>query len=266
MNILEQIVAHKHKEIATHRGLHTKHQLIKLINTARPVVSLKKNITLPGGTGIIAEFKRKSPSAGTFSSNSCIINTTQEYIKAGAGALSILTDYSYFGGSNADLQQARQHNTCPILRKDFIIDPYQILEARAHGADAILLIAAILTRQEIEKLTNYAHHLNMEVILEVHNKEELNKINNSIDIVGVNNRNLKTQTTNVQQSFDIVPFIPSHITKISESGINDPKVALTLKRAGFDGFLIGEHFLKQTQPEQACANFINAFKQNDYEN
>jgi indole-3-glycerol phosphate synthase len=264
MNILDNIVAHKQIEVARKKILSPAKTLEVSAYFHRKTISLRQALCHPDGCGVIAEFKRKSPSKGMINSNATIAETTKGYHAAGASALSILTDSFFFGGSDEDLQEGRQNNFCPILRKDFIIDEYQVLEARAMGADAILLIAAILSKEKIKHLADLAFGLGMEVILEVHTKEELDSLNEHISVVGVNNRNLKTFITDSAQSLDLLPFIPSGYMKISESGISSPYIAFALKTAGFDGFLIGEQFMKQAIPEQACASFISTFKKMIY--
>ncbi|MEO1383624.1 MAG: indole-3-glycerol-phosphate synthase, partial [Bacteroidota bacterium] len=183
------------------------------------------------------------------------------YMQAGASALSILTDQKFFGGKNADLELARQMNYCPILRKDFIIDEYQIVEARSIGADVILLIAAVLTEEEIQRLGDFAHSLGMEVLMEVHDEEELKKgLSERIDLVGVNNRNLKDFTVDIQTSLDLAQQIPSTFVKVAESGLSRPEEVVRLRTAGYQGFLMGQRFMEQPRPEKACAQFIERLK------
>jgi indole-3-glycerol phosphate synthase len=182
-------------------------------------------------------------------------------MQAGASALSVLTDAEFFGGKSSDLTTARKFNFCPILRKDFVIDEYQITEAKSIGADVILLIAAILTKEQINNYTKFAHDLGMEVLLEIHGEDELEKVIPEIQIVGVNNRNLKTMEISLQTSLDIFSKLPKESVKISESGIHTPQQLLTLKEAGFKGFLMGEYFMKHSRPEEVCKNFIKEVKQ-----
>lgn len=182
-------------------------------------------------------------------------------MQAGASALSVLTDQNYFGGSAEDLKLARKFNFCPVLRKDFMVDAYQLIESRAWGADCILLIAAALTPQKIRELAAFAKELGMEVLLEVHNREELDaSLNEYVDLVGVNNRNLKTFEVNIETSLELVQEIPDTFTRISESGLSDPATLVVLKKAGFDGFLIGENFMKTIRPHQAAYNFMNQYR------
>jgi indole-3-glycerol phosphate synthase len=173
----------------------------------------------------------------------------------------VICRQAYFGGSNDDLKLARKFNFCPILRKDFIVDEYQLIEAKSIGADAILLIAAALETDQIKKLSVQAHTLGLEVLMEVHNEEELlNNLHDSVDIIGVNNRDLKTFTTDLETSLSLSDKIPEEYVKISESGIHDPEDIVYLKKSGFQGFLMGEHFMKQSRPEKACADFISRLK------
>ena len=216
-------------------------------------------------TGIIAEFKRKSPSKGIINDQADVVTTTQGYVKAGAAVLSILTDEPFFGGTPADLQAARLANPgTPILRKDFVIDRYQLLEAKAWGADLVLLIAACLTPEEIVELSLQAHDLSLQVLLEVHDEDELDRsLTHNVDLVGVNNRDLKTFTTSIDTSLRLVEKIPDTFAKITESGLHDADTMLTLFRAGFDGFLIGEAFMKTTDPAKALANLVTQYSINN---
>jgi indole-3-glycerol phosphate synthase len=228
----------------------------------RECYSLRDFILNPERTGIIAEFKRASPSKGIINDRVLITEVTTGYAAAGASALSVLTDTPFFGGSKRDLVEARRVNQIPILRKDFILDEYQIIEAKAIGADIILLIAAILNPQEILKLSKLAKDLGMSVLLEVHNKEELERsLCDTLDAVGVNNRNLKDFTLSVQHSYDLIELIPNQFIKVSESGISNTQTIKELKAAGFNGFLIGENFMKQEDPAKAMKEFVEELKQ-----
>jgi indole-3-glycerol phosphate synthase len=210
-------------------------------------------------TGIIAEFKRKSPSKGIINDKADVIEVTEAYTKNGASCLSVLTDENFFGGTTADLKKARINNI-PILRKDFIVDEYQVVEARAMGADVILLIAACLTPQRVKELATFAKSLQLEVLLEIHNEEELQHICAETEIVGVNNRDLKTFTVDINRSIQLSKKIPADKIKIAESGIHDIETIITFKNAGFRGFLIGENFMKQADPAKAFADFANQLK------
>jgi len=211
----------------------------------------------PDRTGIIAEFKRKSPSKGIINDKVSVEKVTTDYAAAGASALSVLTDRQFFMGRKIDLVRARRNNKIPILRKDFMIDEYQVIEAKAFGADIILLIAAILTPQQIQQLASLAKSLELNVLLEVHNLEELQRsINPNLDAIGVNNRNLADFTVSVETSYQLAEHIPSEFLKISESAISDPETIRQLKKAGFNGFLIGENFMKQADPGAAMREFV----------
>lgn len=261
MNILEKIIADKYREVADKSSVLPIKLLEQSVYFEGKVVSMKKYVTNPEKSGIIAEFKRKSPSKGIINGSASEEQVSIGYMQAGASALSILTDKAYFGGSNEDLKLVRKYNFCPILRKDFVVDEYQIIEAKSIGADCILLISAALEPEKLKSLAAFAKSLGLEVLLEVHDGEELDKsLNENVDLVGVNNRNLKTFEVSLQTSLDLVNRIPSGFVKVSESGISDPNTLIELKKAGFDGFLIGENFMKSARPEQAAYNFIKEYK------
>lgn len=261
MNILEKIIADKYKEVEEKSSTLPVKLLERSIYFEGKVVSMKKYVTQSDKSGIIAEFKRKSPSKGVINGTASIEQVSIGYMQAGASAMSILTDKAYFGGTNDDLQVARKFNFCPILRKDFVVDEYQLIEAKSIGADCILLIAAALEPQKLKSLAAFAKSLGMEVLLEVHDGEELEKsLNDHVDLVGVNNRNLKTFEVSLDISMELVSRIPSDFVKISESGISDPHTMIELKNSGFDGFLIGENFMKSARPEQSAFNFIKEYQ------
>lgn len=223
-------------------------------NTNSIVAALKEK-----ETGIIAEFKRKSPSKGDINIGVGIAETTKAYADAGAAGISVLTDSQYFGGFKEDLHIARENNPfTPLLRKDFIIDEYQIYEAKSWGADFILLIAACLNPDEIASFSQLAHQLDLEVLLEVHDKEELLLAPmGHIDVVGVNNRNLKNfSESNINASLELAGLIPKDKVKISESCISDPEIVKELKKVGYDGFLIGENFMKTAMPGKSLVEFL----------
>jgi len=262
MNILEEIVAHKKQEVEERKSLYPEKLLKQSIYYNSPAVSLKRYLTRPDKTGIIAEIKRKSPSKGSINPYVSVERTSIGYMMAGASALSILTDKKFFGGSNEDLATARKFNFCPILRKEFIIDPYQVIEAKSIGADAILLIAAILDAKQVASLTDQAHSLGLEVLLEIHDEGELHQnIEAKPDCIGVNNRNLKTFEVDIETALQMASQIPDQFVKVAESGINSPEAILKLKKAGYQGFLMGEYFMKQSRPERACADFIHQLNQ-----
>ncbi len=261
MNILEKIVQHKRKEVAERKSLYPVSLLEKTIYFKTPVVSLKKYLTRPDKLGVIAEFKRKSPSKPSINLYAEVEKVSIEYMQAGASALSILTDTDFFGGSLADLTEARKYNFCPILRKDFIIDEYQLLEAKSAGADAVLLIAECLEEEQVKNLAATAHDLGLEVLMEIHDANGLEKLNAHIDVLGVNNRDLRVFKTDIQNSVKIASQIPAGQIKISESGIRTAEDIVTLLAAGFDGFLIGEQFMKNADPGKACSELIHQVSQ-----
>jgi indole-3-glycerol phosphate synthase len=264
MNILEKIVEQKKLEVAARKKEMSVAQLEKWEGFKRPVLSLKKALLNERGTGIIAEFKRRSPSKGVINGAADVVSVTTGYAANGAAALSVLTDETFFGGSADDLRKARI-NAVPILRKDFMIDEYQLVEARAMGADVILLIAACLTPADVKRLAAAAKTLDLEVLLEIHNELELRHICDECDVVGVNNRDLKTFTVDINTSLKLAEKIGNRV-KISESGISDVNNIALLRSAGFKGFLIGENFMKQEDPAIAFASFVNRLKSAAAEN
>jgi len=256
MNILEKIVVEKRKQVNEEKLLFPVELLERSIYFNSECVSLKKYLARDDKNGIIAEIKKKSPALGPINPYIKVEKLSIGYMQAGASALSVLTDKKFFGGSNADLTTSRKYNFCPILRKDFVIDQYQIVEAKSIGADVILLIAAILSKNEIARFTELAHKLGMEVIVELHAEQELKKINRDVDVIGVNNRNLETMKIDIATSKSMAKLIPESFMKISESGIENPEIVLGLMQLGYRGFLIGSYFMKHPEPERACAEFI----------
>jgi indole-3-glycerol phosphate synthase len=257
LTILDKIVIRKREEIAAAKANVSVKQLEHSPLFSRETYSFKDFLLDPARTGIIAEFKRRSPSKGIINDKVSVEEVTTGYAAAGASSLSVLTDTDFFMGTQKDLAKARVVNQIPILRKDFMIDEYQVLEAKAWGADIILLIAAILTPKEIDTLATLAKSLGLNVLLEVHNMEELQRsIHPKLDAIGVNNRNLADFTVSVQTSFDLADHIPSDFMKISESAISNTSVINELKQAGFNGFLIGENFMKQENPGAAMEEFV----------
>ncbi|MDC0357403.1 indole-3-glycerol phosphate synthase TrpC [Oligoflexia bacterium] len=262
MNILDEIITHKMAEVKVRKELYPIKLLEQSVYFDAEPVSLKKYLKREDKVGVIAEIKRKSPSKGSFNSHFSVEELSIGYMQAGASAISVLTDEKYFGGSNEDLMTARKFNFCPILRKDFIVDEYQIYEAKSIGADAILLIARVLSPQEINSFTATAHKLKMEVALEVHNEQELDKaLSDQLDIVGVNNRDLDTFEVSYEHSLALAPKIPDQFVKVSESGIDEANIITLLKQAGFKGFLVGEAFMKTSRPQRACGKLINAVRE-----
>jgi indole-3-glycerol phosphate synthase len=259
MNILDKIIEFKRREVEQKK----KDVPVKTLEASRffnrQELSMKQHLLDDDSTGIIAEFKRRSPSKGVINANADVVNVTAAYASAGAAALSILTDTEFFGGSNADLERARI-NHIPLLRKDFIIDEYQIVEARSIGADVILLIAACLTPSEVRRLADFARRMRLEVLLEIHNEQELAHICDECDLVGVNNRDLKRFSVDINRSLELADSIPANKVIISESGITDTDTIQRLRAAGFRGFLIGENFMKEKDPAVAFAAFVKHLK------
>jgi indole-3-glycerol phosphate synthase len=264
MNILDKIVQHKQKEVKERESLFPKKLLEKSIFFNTPCVSLKEYILRKDKQGVIAEFKRKSPSNENINIYADIKEITIGYMQAGASALSVLTDNTYFGGSLEDLKRARTYNFCPILQKDFILSEYQIIEAKSYGADAILLISAILSKKELHELYSFANSLGLEVIVEIHHESELDKAPLEKEIIGVNNRNLENMEVSVENSIKISDKINSDILKISESGIKTPEQIAQLRKVGFNGFLIGESFMKKAHPAKELKLFIENINKLSY--
>lgn len=262
MNTLDTIAAHKLKEVAERKQQTSIRELESRNFFSMKTVSLKKQLLSKSASGIIAEFKRKSPSKGIIHASAEPDKTALHYIQAGASGLSILTDHNFFGGSEADFLAVRRvNNIRPMLRKDFIIDEYQIVEAKSIGADVILLIAAMLDAATIKRFTSLSHSLNMEILLEVHNEEELlQNLRAEADMIGVNNRNLKTFEVSIDVSKRLFPLIPSEAVKISESGIDNVQSIVELRKLGYQGFLMGQQFMEQTDPGVACIEFIQTLK------
>ncbi len=257
MDILEKIIAHKKAEIEPFKKLSPvsrfeREGFFRDVRTR----SLVHHLLLPQSTGIIAEFKRKSPSKGWFKTRELEVEpVVTAYNKAAAG-ISVLTDNEFFGGDLDDLIQTKVVTDIPVLRKDFIVDPWQIAEARAFGADVILLIAACLAPSQVKEYAAYASSIGLESILEIHNEEELGHICEEVSMVGINNRNLKTFEVDIQTSLQLRKYIPAGKPAIAESGITSVETIVSLKQAGFLGFLIGENFMKTETPAIAFADFI----------
>ncbi len=260
MTILEKITAYKQKEVSAKKEAFPVSVLEQSQWFERPTISLA-NALKTNPAGIIAEHKRRSPSKPVINTSVQIQEVARGYEMAGVSGMSVLTDTNFFGGSLDDLVLARKATSFPLLRKEFIIDPYQIYEARAYGADAILLIAACLTKTELTTFSALAKSLQLEVLLEVHNEEEIQKsLLPTIAMLGVNNRNLKTFETSIDVSKKLVALIPDDFVKVSESGISSVKAISELKQYGYQGFLIGENFMKTENPGKAAKQFINQLK------
>ena len=257
MTILDKIVEKKKTEVAEAKAKVSLSELEQYPLFKRDCYSLKDSILHPERTGIIAEFKRASPSKGLINGTSTVQDIVKGYQDAGASAISVLTDPDFFQGSLDDITAARAVLEIPLLRKEFIVDHYQIAEAKAYGADIILLIAACLTPEEIKNFSTYAKSLGLNVLLEVHNEEELTaNLFDTIDAIGVNNRNLKDFSVSLEHSYDLVNKIPNTYIKVSESGISDPQTIKDLKSKGFHSFLIGENFMKTSNPTEAIQDFV----------
>ncbi|MDE5550524.1 MAG: indole-3-glycerol phosphate synthase TrpC [Bacteroidaceae bacterium] len=260
MDILEEIVANKRIELEKQKAIVSPAILYNnvekmMADGTLPKRSMRKSLAA-STSGIIAEFKRKSPSKGWIKEEGKPDVIPASYSENGASAISILTDEKYFGGNLRYVRIARPTVSCPILRKDFIVDEYQLYQAKAIGADAVLLIAADLEWRECKELAKKAHELELETLLEVHSESELEYINECIDMVGVNNRNLGTFHTDVANSYHLASLLPKEYLLVSESGISNPQTVRELREAGFRGFLIGETFMKTTDPGKALADFI----------
>lgn len=261
MSILKTIIEYKKTIIKESKELIPTKVLEKSIFFNSQPISLKDYLRRDDRVGIIAEIKRSSPSTGVINSNVDVERLSISYMQAGASALSVLTDQNFFGGTNQDLEIARKYNYCPILRKDFIVDEYQIIEAKSIGADCILLIAACLSPEQCKNLAAFAKSLQLEVLLEVRTKEEIDShANTYIDLIGVNNRNLNDFKTDISNSKLLFDHLPKELVKVSESGINNGSQINELKEIGYDGFLIGGFFMKQEEPGRACKSLINSYK------
>ena len=259
-DILEEIVANKRIEVERQKEQVSPSLLYnnveKIIADGNSLQISMKTILANSASGIIAEFKRKSPSKGWIKEEGKPEIIPASYSENGASAVSILTDEKYFGGNMRFVRIARPNVKCPILRKDFIVDEYQIFQAKAIGADAVLLIAADLTKDECKAFAKTAHELGLETLLEVHSEPELEYVGENIDMVGVNNRNLGTFHTDVQNSYRLASLLPKDYVLVSESGISNPQTVRELREAGFRGFLIGETFMKTPDPGASLKAFI----------
>ncbi len=259
-DILEEIVEFKKLEVAlekeklSEREIHSRvEELMEKENNKKR--SMSKALK-DSQYGIIAEFKRKSPSKGWIHEDAPLEDVTLKYEKNGASALSILTDEKYFGGSKEFIKKIRKDINIPILRKDFIIDEYQLFQAKLIGADAVLLIAADLKKDHLKELSLLAHELGLETLLEIHQEEELSYCEIPVSMIGVNNRNLGTFVTKVENSFKLSEKLPKDIVKVSESGISNPQTIKELRKVGFRGFLMGECFMREKDPGKALKEFI----------
>ena len=260
MKILDKIVRDKKLEVDKLSSNSSIKELESSRLFSRQCISLKDSILKSTG-GIICEFKRRSPSNNNINYKSNVSEVVKGYQKAGAAGLSILTNKQYFDGDIQDILEIRDITSIPILRKEFIISEYQIIEAKSIGSDAILLIASILSKEEIKNYSSLAKNIGLEVLFEIHDAEELEKISGeNIDIIGVNNRNLDTLEIDIQNSVDLYSKIPNSFVKISESGISKVESILKLREVGYQGFLIGENFMKTDDPFESAYNFIKKVK------
>ena len=255
MTILDKIIARKKEEIAKAKSKISIEELKNSEFFGRPTFSLKE--TLKTKSGIIAEFKRKSPSKGIINDKVSPLEVVSAYEKLGASGISILTDTDFFGGNFQDILEVRNSINIPILRKDFMIDEYQFYEAKSIGADVVLLIASCLSPTQVQEFTALAHELNLEVLLEIHTEDELQHFNKNIDLVGINNRNLKDFKVDLQHSVNLKNHLPKDTLSVAESGIYSVEDFKYLKEKGFDGFLMGEHFMKDQNPAEKFAEFSN---------
>ena len=254
-DILTEIIANKRFEIDLQKQTISLDQLQENLVDSKHHRSMKQALA-SSSTGIISEFKRRSPSKGWIKKDAKPEKIIPAYVEAGAAAISILTDEKFFGGSLKDIRTVNPLINIPILRKDFIIDEYQLYQAEIVGADAVLLIAAVLSKETCRLLKRKAHELGLEVLLEIHNDSELSYVEDDIDMIGINNRNLGTFTTNVENSFNLVAQLPKNTVLVSESGISNPDTVKHLRSVGFRGFLIGETFMKTEQPAETLKNFL----------
>ncbi len=259
MSILDNIIAKKHIEVEERKRIKSISALEKALYFKRKTISFKSFLGDKKKTGIIAEYKRRSPSKGIINDTANVIDVTNAYVKYGASALSVLTDEEFFDGSLNDFLEARI-NEVPLLRKDFIIDEYQLVESKAFGADVILLIAACLKKSEVKQLAATAKTLGLHVLLEINNEAELDHICDDTDVVGVNNRDLNTFTVDINRSMELGKKIPDDKIKISESGIDNAVTIKLLREHGFTGFLMGEKFMKETDPGEAFKFFAEQLK------
>ncbi|MDR0745511.1 MAG: indole-3-glycerol phosphate synthase TrpC [Mediterranea sp.] len=259
-DILSEIIENKRFEVDFQKRSIPQEELQDRIEAKfHDPVSMRESLAR-STSGIIAEFKRRSPSKGWIKQDARIEDIIPAYKKAGASALSILTDEKFFGGTLMDLRTARPLVDIPILRKDFIIDEYQLYQAKIVGADAVLLIAAALEKEKCRELTEKAHQIGLEVLLEIHSESELVYITPETDMVGINNRNLGTFYTNVHNSFRLAELLPQNTLPVSESGISDPDTVRQLRRHGFRGFLIGEAWMQTVDPGETLSTFIHQLK------
>ncbi len=253
-NILDQIIERKKQEVADSKSAVSLQQLKESEFFGRETFSLKDS--LKSKWGIIAEFKRKSPSKGIINDKADVLEVSKSYENFGASGISILTDSEFFDGNFADVLKVRKEINIPILRKDFMIEEYQFYEAKSIGADVVLLIAACLSVNQVQEFTELSHQLGLEVLLEIHTEDELIHFNKNIDLVGINNRNLKDFKVDLQHSVNLKNLLPKGTLSVAESGIYSVEDFEFLKEKGFDGFLMGKYFMKNENPGKTFEEFI----------
>ena len=255
-NILDKIVQQKLAEVAVQKEQTPIFQLMETENFKRKCYSAKESISKQGASGVIAEFKRQSPSKGVINGTAKPADVVNDYEEAGASMVSVLTDEKFFGAKASDFASARETLNIPLLRKEFIVDSYQIYQSKAMGADVILLIAAILTPQRCKDFAFIAKDLGMEVLLELHDDAELEHVNKYVDLVGINNRNLKDFSVDTERSIRLAKRLPEDMIRVAESGLDSPEVVKDMRENGFQAFLMGEHFMKTDSPGDTCKSFI----------
>jgi indole-3-glycerol phosphate synthase len=259
MDILDKIIAYKRIEVEKKKKLFPISLLEESVFYAKETTSFL-NALAGNEPSIIGEYKRKSPSKGIININSDVEQVAREYQEAGISAMSILTDKKFFGGENTDLQKVAGSAEIPLLRKDFIVDEYQVVESKSIGADAILLIASVLSKKEVDILSNLAVNLGMDILFEIHDKKDLDKMNPLIKIIGINNRDLKTFEVDLNNSIDLFQSLPADYLKVAESGFQTHNDVLQLFKIGFNAFLIGEKFMRSENPGKTAAGFIKDLK------
>jgi len=255
-DILRIIVEQKHKEVELLQSQYSIADLKQQKNFQRQCYSASAAITCENSSGIISEFKRRSPKKGPINAHADIKTVVESYQEANASIVSVLSDKHFFGAHDTDFEKARKYLNIPLLRKDFLVHPYQVYQSKAMGADLILLIAAILTPEEVERMSQIAKDLGMEVLLEIHDESELKHISPLVDLVGINNRNLKDFSVDLKHSIKLSEHIPDRFIKVAESGITGEEDIRFLKTNGFQAFLIGEYFMKHEEPGKACSELI----------
>ena len=260
MNILDKIILEKKLIVEASKKEFPISSLEKSNYFLQKTCSFEEQLALANGVGIIAEFKRQSPSKGAINKNADVEKVSKAYEEAGAVAISVLTDETFFGAKQNDFTLARKAVNIPLLRKDFIIDEFQIIETKAMGADILLLIGACLSKQQIKSFASLANGIGLQVLLEIHTEEELDMITEHCNFIGINNRNLKTFEVDLENSIRLAKSLPKEKIKIAESGISEVETVLHLKKQGFDGFLMGENFMKTDDPGKSCKAFIQQLK------